>query len=103
MWTSVDAGGLRPPVSSVRVTTDENGAQPGDLWTTPDSRGSCVDSWGDPADPEMLFSATKSVVSLVAGVAYDRGLLDVDAKVGQGRMISETIALWSLPGMSNTA
>ncbi len=44
--------------------------------------GRTVGSWGDPAVPEMLFSATKSVVSLVAGVAYDRGLLDVDAKVG---------------------
>jgi CubicO group peptidase (beta-lactamase class C family) len=44
--------------------------------------GRTVGSWGDPAVPEMLFSATKSVVSLVAGVAYDQGLLDVDAKVG---------------------
>jgi CubicO group peptidase (beta-lactamase class C family) len=44
--------------------------------------GRTVGSWGDPAVPEMLFSATKSVVSLVAGVAYDQGLLDLDAKVG---------------------
>ncbi|HEV7648241.1 MAG TPA: serine hydrolase [Actinophytocola sp.] len=44
--------------------------------------GRTVASWGDPAVPEMLFSATKSVVSLVAGIAYDLGLLDIDAKVG---------------------
>ena len=29
----------------------------------------------------MLYSATKSVVSSVAGVAFDHGLLDVDAPV----------------------
>ncbi len=46
--------------------------------------GLAVGSWGDPAVPEMLFSATKSVVSLVAGIAYDRGMLDVDARVGDG-------------------
>ena len=37
--------------------------------------GEVVASWGDPAVPEMAFSATKSVVALVAGLAYDDGLL----------------------------
>lgn len=45
--------------------------------------GRTIGSWGDPTAPEMLFSATKSVVSLVAGVAYDRGLLDPGARVGE--------------------
>ncbi len=38
-------------------------------------RGERIGAWGDPSIPEMLFSATKSVVSLVAGVAFDQGLL----------------------------
>src|SRR5579864_6063102 len=43
--------------------------------------GERLASWGDPGAPEMLFSATKSFVSLVAGVAFDRGLLMLDARV----------------------
>jgi CubicO group peptidase (beta-lactamase class C family) len=39
-------------------------------------RGQTVGSWGDPDTPEMLFSATKSFLSLVAGVAFGEGLLD---------------------------
>jgi CubicO group peptidase (beta-lactamase class C family) len=38
--------------------------------------GTVIASWGDPSVPEMLFSATKSLVSLVAGLAFDDGLLD---------------------------
>ena len=37
--------------------------------------GEEVATWGQPDQPEMAFSATKSVVSLVAGVAFDEGLL----------------------------
>jgi CubicO group peptidase (beta-lactamase class C family) len=33
-------------------------------------------SWGDPEVSEMAFSATKSVVSAVAGCAFDDGLLE---------------------------
>ena len=40
-------------------------------------RGAVVASWGDPARTEMAFSATKSVLALVAGVAFDDGLLAV--------------------------
>lgn len=32
--------------------------------------------------PSPLFSATKSIVSLAAGVAYDRGKLDLDEPIG---------------------
>ncbi|HEX2774735.1 MAG TPA: serine hydrolase, partial [Micromonosporaceae bacterium] len=47
-------------------------------------RGQAVASWGDPDEPEMCFSATKSVLSTVAGLAYDRGLLpNVHAPVVQ--------------------
>ena len=38
-------------------------------------RGYLVGEWGDPAALEMSFSATKSYLSLVAGLAFDRGLI----------------------------
>ena len=38
-------------------------------------------AWGEPDTPEMLFGATKSVISVVAGIACDRGLLEVGARV----------------------
>lgn len=38
-------------------------------------------SWGDADAPEMAFSVTKSVVSVVAGVAFDDGLLVPDQPV----------------------
>ena len=41
-------------------------------------RGAVLASWGDPARAEMAFSATKSVLALVAGVAFDDGLLHLD-------------------------
>ncbi|WP_411125060.1 serine hydrolase domain-containing protein [Streptomyces sp. x-19] len=44
-------------------------------------RGRVVASWGDPNRVEMAFSATKSVLSLVAGVAFDDGLLTLDEPV----------------------
>lgn len=45
--------------------------------------GSEVGRWGDPSVPEMAFSATKSVVSVVAGVAFDAGLLVPDQRVSE--------------------
>ncbi|MGW2329017.1 serine hydrolase domain-containing protein [Streptomyces sp. NPDC001700] len=44
-------------------------------------RGVVIGSWGDPARVEMAYSATKSVLALVAGVAYDDGLLELDEPV----------------------
>ncbi|MFK0296490.1 serine hydrolase domain-containing protein [Streptomyces sp. NPDC090442] len=44
-------------------------------------RGRVVASWGDPHRAEMAFSATKSVLSLVAGIAFDDGLLGLDEPV----------------------
>lgn len=40
-----------------------------------------VATWGDPDVAEMAFSVTKSVVSLVAGLAWDDGLLVPDQPV----------------------
>ncbi|RNF93296.1 serine hydrolase domain-containing protein [Streptomyces botrytidirepellens] len=44
-------------------------------------RGAVIASWGDPARVEMAYSATKSVLALVAGVAHDDGLLELDEPV----------------------
>jgi CubicO group peptidase (beta-lactamase class C family) len=43
--------------------------------------GSVIAEWGDPTRPEMAFSATKSITSLVAGIAFDDGLLGLDTLV----------------------
>lgn len=40
-------------------------------------------SWGDPNRVEMAYSATKSVLSLVTGVAYDDGILSLDEPVSR--------------------
>jgi CubicO group peptidase (beta-lactamase class C family) len=45
-------------------------------------RGEVVGSWGDPYVPEMLFSATKAFVGLLAGIAHDQGRVDVHSRVG---------------------
>ena len=58
-------------------------------------RGRRIAGWGRTADPEMAFSATKSVVSLVAGVAYDDGLLTPEQPV------SEVLDLPQLRGRHN--
>jgi CubicO group peptidase (beta-lactamase class C family) len=46
-------------------------------------RGYVVAEWGEPARVDMTFSVTKSFLSAVVGVAYDRGLIkDLRARVG---------------------
>ena len=42
-----------------------------------------VAAWGDPDVPEMAFIVTKLVVSVVAGLAFDDGLLVPDQPVHQ--------------------
>jgi CubicO group peptidase (beta-lactamase class C family) len=44
-------------------------------------RGDVLASWGDPDRLEMSFSMTKSYLSLVAGVAFDKELLQIDGTV----------------------
>lgn len=39
--------------------------------------------WGDPTVPEMMFSATKSVLSMVTGLAFDDGLISPQQPVTQ--------------------
>jgi CubicO group peptidase (beta-lactamase class C family) len=46
-------------------------------------RGYVVAEWGEPARVDMTFSVTKSFLSAVVGVAYDRGLIkDLHGRVG---------------------
>ncbi|WP_344583706.1 serine hydrolase domain-containing protein [Streptomyces lunalinharesii] len=46
-------------------------------------RGTVIASWGDPTRAEMAFSATKSVLSLVGGIAFDDGTLHLDEPVSR--------------------
>lgn len=46
-------------------------------------RGVVLASWGDPSRVEMAFSVTKSMLSLVAWVAYDDGVLRLDEPVSR--------------------
>lgn len=41
-------------------------------------RGTVLAVWGDPTRTEMAYGATKSVLSLVAGVAFDDGVLRLE-------------------------
>ncbi|WP_315987391.1 hypothetical protein [Streptomyces sp. uw30] len=51
--------------------------------------GTVLASWGDPDRAEMAYSATKSVLSLVAGVAFDDGLLRLDEPVARSVDLAE--------------
>ena len=45
--------------------------------------GKIVAEWGDTARPDMTFSVTKTFLSTVVGLAYDRGMIrDLNDKVG---------------------
>lgn len=46
-------------------------------------RGTVIAAWGEPTRAEMAFSATKSVLSLVGGVAFDDGTLRLDEPVSR--------------------
>ncbi|HEX8693105.1 MAG TPA: serine hydrolase [Longimicrobium sp.] len=46
-------------------------------------RGYIVAEWGDPYRVDMTFSVTKSFLSTVVGLAYDRGLIRLDEPVGR--------------------
>jgi hypothetical protein len=66
-------------------------------------RGALIASWGDPAGTEMAFSATKSVLALVAGVAFDvtpGDPLAVGAR--EGRLVKpEQPVVWLVWSSSN--
>ena len=43
--------------------------------------GRIVAEWGDTRRSDMTFSCAKSYIALVAGLAFDRGLISLDARV----------------------
>jgi hypothetical protein len=45
--------------------------------------GYIIASWGDIEKPDLTFSATKSYLSTVAGLAWDDGLFDITDKVSE--------------------
>ncbi|CAM5434285.1 serine hydrolase [Streptomyces spiroverticillatus] len=49
--------------------------------------------WGGPGRVEMAYSATKSVLSLTAGIAYDDGLLHLDEPVHRALDRHRSVAL----------
>ncbi|MGW0608139.1 serine hydrolase domain-containing protein [Streptomyces sp. NPDC002644] len=57
-----------------------DGGGPGGLV---ERRGTVIAAWGDPDRVEMAYSATKSVLSLAAGPAFDDGLLRLDEPVSR--------------------
>ena len=46
-------------------------------------KGNILKQWGDVDRVDMTFSVTKSYLSTMAGIAYDRGLINVDDKVDE--------------------
>lgn len=49
-------------------------------------RGRIVAEWGDVERVDLTFSATKSYVATVAGLAFDRGRLDLDGLVADSEV-----------------
>ena len=71
--TQVSDTSHREIVGPLRASTGASGV----VWV----HGKEVAKWGDADAPEMAFSVTKSVVSVVAGLAFDDGLLVPDQPV----------------------
>jgi CubicO group peptidase (beta-lactamase class C family) len=69
----------RPPWNEVLGPTKSRGPASGLVVRG----GAMAASWGEPERADMTFSAAKSYLSLLAGVAFDRGLLRPDECVGE--------------------
>jgi CubicO group peptidase (beta-lactamase class C family) len=71
----------REIIGPLRASTGASGV----VWVD----GEEIARWGDADRPEMAFSVTKSVVSVVAGLAFDDGLLVPDQPVHEVVDITE--------------
>ncbi len=63
--------GEKPPHNEILGPTKPRGPTSGLILR----HGYIAAEWGDPGRADMTFSATKSYLSAVAGLAYDRGLI----------------------------
>ncbi len=73
-------GSKRQDDGAVLGPTKERGAVTGVVLR----HGYLVEEWGEPERVDMTFSVTKSFLSTVAGLAFDRGLIrDVHDRVGE--------------------
>ncbi|MCC5953400.1 MAG: beta-lactamase family protein [Acidimicrobiia bacterium] len=83
-WSTTDPGdaGLDPAAIAALVT-QAAAAESRCLVVTANGHVVAEGTWGDegPDDPSNTFSVTKSITSLLVGIASDRGLLDVDDPV----------------------
>ena len=68
-----------PPWNEILGPTHERGGPAGVVL----HGGELVAEWGDSRRPDMTFSVAKSYLAVLAGLAFDDGLLDPDARVAE--------------------
>jgi hypothetical protein len=62
-------------------------------------KGYIIGQWGDPSKVEMTHSVTKSFLSVVVGLAADKGLLNVEDNVS--KYVGDVV--WHMPASSSPA
>ena len=62
------------------------------MWHT---GGRIVAEWGDTERADMTFSATKSYLSTMVGLAWGDGLLALDDKIGSS--VKDGASRWAFP------
>jgi CubicO group peptidase (beta-lactamase class C family) len=67
-----------PPFNRLRGPVHARGGVSGVIRV----RGKEVAAWGEPDRADLTFSVAKTYLALLAGIAQERGLLRVDARVG---------------------
>jgi CubicO group peptidase (beta-lactamase class C family) len=68
-----------PPYNRLYGPVSGHAGPNGGVWRN----GECLVQWGDTARPELTFSIAKTYLALLAGVAFDRGLLKLDTALAQ--------------------
>ena len=67
------------PYNRLRGPVHDRGPESGTILL----KGKTLTSWGEPKRADLTFSVAKTYLALLAGVAFDRGLLkDVNAPIG---------------------
>ncbi|HUR56483.1 MAG TPA: serine hydrolase [Opitutaceae bacterium] len=68
-----------PPFNRLRGPVHKRGPQSGVIWI----RGKEVAAWGEPDFADQTFSVAKTYLALLAGIAQERGLLDIGERVSE--------------------